>query len=61
MRIAIVNDMPLAIEALKRSILQVPGYELAWTAVNGEEAVQFCLRDRPVAGLGKEVPFRRAV
>jgi two-component system response regulator WspF len=46
-RIAIVNDMATAAEALRRVILSVPGYQLAWIACNGAEAVKECRRDRP--------------
>lgn len=47
MRVAIVNDMPLAIEALKRLILTNPAYKIAWTAANGETAIRNCLSDKP--------------
>jgi two-component system response regulator WspF len=47
MRIAIVNDMPLAIEALRRVLALAPQHQLAWTALDGEEAVELCRRDRP--------------
>lgn len=47
MKIAIVNDMLTAVEALRRALLIVPGFELAWIAGNGEEAVQKCLADTP--------------
>lgn len=47
MRIAIVNDMPLAVEALRRVILSVPDHQLAWVAKDGAEAVSLCLADRP--------------
>ena len=47
MRIAIVNDMATATEALRRFIRSVPGYELAWTAGNGSEAVERCRVDLP--------------
>ncbi len=47
MRIAIVNDMPLAVEALRRVVGSVPGYEVAWIAVDGEDAVQKCAADKP--------------
>jgi two-component system response regulator WspF len=47
MRIAIANDMALAIESLRR-ILQSSGqHELAWIARDGAEAVQRCAEDRP--------------
>jgi len=47
MRIAIVNDLLLAVEALRRVIVTIPGYEIAWTAYNGAEAVEKCSKDRP--------------
>jgi two-component system, chemotaxis family, response regulator WspF len=47
MRIAIVNDLALAQEVLRRLVLSVPGYAVAWTAQNGEEAVRKAITDRP--------------
>lgn len=47
MRIAIVNDMPLAVEALRRVVRSVPDYEVAWIAMDGESAVQQCAADVP--------------
>jgi two-component system response regulator WspF len=47
LRIAIVNDMRLAVEALRRVVLSVPGYEVAWIALNGAEAVENCAKDVP--------------
>ncbi len=47
MRVAIVNDLRLAVEALKRTLAQVPGCEVAWTAADGKEAVERCAKDRP--------------
>lgn len=47
MRIAIVNDMQMAVEALRRSIRSRAGYEVAWVAWNGEEAVRCCREDTP--------------
>ncbi len=47
MRIAIVDDMPIAVEAIRRIILTVPNYEIAWIASNGEEAVAKCAQDTP--------------
>ncbi|WP_346341589.1 response regulator [[Phormidium] sp. ETS-05] len=47
MRIAIVNDMVMAVEALRRAIGTVPEYELAWTARNGADAVAKCQKDLP--------------
>jgi two-component system response regulator WspF len=47
MRIAIVNDLVLAVEAIRRAIVRVPEYEVAWIAYNGREAVDLCMSDRP--------------
>jgi two-component system, chemotaxis family, response regulator WspF len=47
MRIAIVNDVSLAVELLRRWVVAQPGYTLAWTARNGLEAVEKCREDRP--------------
>jgi two-component system response regulator WspF len=47
MRIGLVNDLPLAMEALRRSVVKVPGAKVAWCAVDGAEAVRMCANDRP--------------
>jgi two-component system response regulator WspF len=47
MRIAIVNDLALAREVLRRLVRSVPGYEIAWMAENGAEAVHKAAQDRP--------------
>ena len=47
MRVAIVNDVRLAVEALLRVLATLPGCEIAWTAADGEEAVRRCAADRP--------------
>src|SRR5262245_60297491 len=47
MRIAIVNDLALATEVLKRTVAAVPGYSVAWTAADGAEAVAKAARDTP--------------
>ncbi len=47
MRIAIVNDVPLAVEALRRVVSSVPGYDIAWIAEDGEQAVRRCAADVP--------------
>jgi two-component system response regulator WspF len=47
MRIAIVNDMLLAVEVLRRVVTSVPDYEIAWVARNGVEAVEKCAADTP--------------
>lgn len=47
MRVAIVNDLALAREVLRRLVMSVPGYSVAWTANDGAEAVQKAAADRP--------------
>jgi len=47
MRIGIVNDLPIAAEALRRVIALAPEHQLAWIASDGAEAVDQCARDRP--------------
>ena len=42
-----MNDMATAAEALRRVILSVPGYQLAWIACNGADAVENCRQDTP--------------
>lgn len=42
MKIAIVNDVLMAVEALRRVLRMVPDYELAWVAQDGIEAVTKC-------------------
>ena len=49
MRIAIVNDLALAREVLRRVVLAAPGNSIAWTAADGEEAVKAAAFDRPDA------------
>ena len=40
MRVAIVNDLALAREVLRRLVVSVPGYSVAWMAADGAEAVR---------------------
>lgn len=47
MRIAIVNDMVIAVEALRRVLLTVPEHQVAWIAKDGAEAVAKCAKDTP--------------
>ncbi len=47
MRIAIVNDMPMAIEGLRRVIESAGIHQVAWTAFNGHEAIEACREDIP--------------
>jgi two-component system response regulator WspF len=46
-RIAIVNDVRAAGEALRRVVAGLPGHEVAWIAGDGVEAVALAKRDRP--------------
>ncbi|PZO43510.1 MAG: chemotaxis response regulator protein-glutamate methylesterase [Pseudanabaena frigida] len=47
MRIAIVNDTAMAVEALKRVLLNVSSYQVVWVARDGAEAVACCAKDKP--------------
>jgi two-component system response regulator WspF len=49
MRIAIVNDLSLAQAVLRRLVESVPGYSVAWTAKDGDEAVRRAAADVPDA------------
>ena len=51
MRVGIVNDQRLATEALRRVVSSDPNLEIAWTAVDGRDAVDKCARDLPDAVL----------
>jgi two-component system, chemotaxis family, response regulator WspF len=47
MKIAIVDDTIIAVEALRRIIQTVPEYEISWIAFDGVEAVNKCAEDTP--------------
>jgi two-component system response regulator WspF len=47
MRIAIVNDVMMAVEAVRRVIATSSGHQLAWVALDGEEAVARSASDTP--------------
>ncbi|WP_371369298.1 chemotaxis response regulator protein-glutamate methylesterase [Pseudomonas sp. QL9] len=47
MKIGIVNDMPLAVEALRRALALDPAHRVVWVANNGAEAVQMCAAHAP--------------
>jgi two-component system response regulator WspF len=47
MRIAIVNDMFMAVEAIRRILASAGGHQIVWIARDGAEAVELCARDRP--------------
>jgi two-component system, chemotaxis family, response regulator WspF len=46
-RIAIVNDLAMAREALRRAVAALPDSTVAWTAADGAEAIDKAQRDRP--------------
>jgi two-component system response regulator WspF len=45
--IGIVNDRPLAVEALRRVIALKPEHQVIWVAGHGGEAVELCARTPP--------------
>jgi two-component system response regulator WspF len=47
MRIAIVNDVLLAVEAMRQVVDRTREHQLAWVARDGAEAVELCASDRP--------------
>ena len=47
MKIAIVNDMPMAVEVLRRALAFEPAHQVIWVAGNGAEAVQRCAEQLP--------------
>lgn len=47
MKIAIVNDLAIAVAALRRVVQTVPEYEIIWTAKDGLEAVTRCAQETP--------------
>lgn len=47
MKIAIVNDVAMAAEALRRVIASTAEHQIIWTARSGREAVQMCAEQRP--------------
>ncbi len=46
-RIGIVNDLRLAVEALRRAVATIPDAQVAWIAEDGVKAVEACARDLP--------------
>jgi len=47
MKIGIVNDMPLAVEALRRVLAQEPAHKVVWVAHDGAAAVKACAEQTP--------------
>jgi len=47
MKIAIVNDLRMAVESLRRVIAQSPQHEVCWVAYDGADAVRRCATSHP--------------
>ncbi|WP_137885070.1 chemotaxis response regulator protein-glutamate methylesterase [Pseudomonas sp. 2FE] len=47
MRVGIVNDLPMAVEVLRRALAFEPAHQIAWVASNGAEAVELCAVQTP--------------
>ena len=47
MRIGIVNDTLMAVEAMRRVLVASRKHEVAWIARDGAEAVRLCAREKP--------------
>lgn len=47
MKIGIVNDLPMAVEAMQRALTLKPGHQVIWVARNGAEAVEMCTKATP--------------
>jgi len=47
MKIGIVNDLPLAVEALRRALSLREDHQVVWVARDGREAIDFCAAHTP--------------
>ncbi|HVE11712.1 MAG TPA: response regulator, partial [Paraburkholderia sp.] len=47
MNIGIANDLPLAVEALRRAIARRDEHRVLWVATDGAQAVDFCIAQPP--------------
>lgn len=47
MRIGIANDLPMAVEALRRAVALRPEHQVIWTAYDGAQAVAACATETP--------------
>lgn len=47
MKIAIVNDLPMVREALRRAVALQPEHSVIWMAKDGAEAFEKCMKERP--------------
>nr|WP_261313140.1 chemotaxis response regulator protein-glutamate methylesterase [Burkholderia dolosa] len=45
--IGIVNDLPLAVEAMRRALAQRPEHRVLWVATDGAQAVELCAAQPP--------------
>jgi two-component system, chemotaxis family, response regulator WspF len=47
MKIGIVNDLPMAAEALRRVVALAPEHQVVWLAKDGAEAIELCAKRKP--------------
>jgi two-component system response regulator WspF len=47
LRIGIVNDLPIAREAIRRAVVAGSAHRIAWLAEDGIQAISLCAEDRP--------------
>ena len=47
MKIGIVNDMPLAVDALRQALATRRDFEVIWVARDGAQAVDYCMAQKP--------------
>jgi two-component system chemotaxis response regulator CheB/two-component system response regulator WspF len=47
MKIGIVNDMPLAVDALRAALATRRDFEVIWVARDGAQAVDYCMAQKP--------------
>ena len=47
MKIAIVNDVPMMVEVLRRVLAEWPEHQLLWVAQDGAQAIEMCAWQRP--------------
>lgn len=47
MKIGIVNDLPIAVEALRRALVLKAEHQVVWAARDGAEAIELCAKETP--------------
>jgi chemotaxis response regulator CheB len=47
MKIGIVNDLPMAVVAIRHALAATTRHEVSWVAQDGAEAVELCLQNKP--------------